>query len=112
MTALDEISQSPNLRDLLDKLEQTWEEEQRRRHEFWADADEGIKAKFILGEIVYHSPIYSRHWMASSAITRHLLPYVYDNKLGKVGYEKVLIRLTRNDYDRTADAAGHLLLEC
>lgn len=37
--------------------------------------------------------------MASSAITRHLLPYVYDKKLGKVGYEKVMVRLTRNDYE-------------
>ncbi|ADB36478.1 Uma2 family endonuclease [Spirosoma linguale] len=99
MTALDEISQSPNLRELLDKLEQTWAKEQRRRHEFWADADEGVKAEFILGEIIYHSPIYGRHWMASTNITRYLIPYVYDNKLGKVGYEKVMVRMTRNDYE-------------
>lgn len=50
MTALEELRQAPNLRELLDKLEQAWEDEQRRRHEFWADADEGIKAEFILGE--------------------------------------------------------------
>lgn len=99
MTALDELRQSPNLRDLLDKLEQSWADEQRRRHEFWADVDENVKAEFILGEIIYHSPVYGRHWMASSAITRYLLPYVYDNKLGKIGYEKVMVRLTRNDYE-------------
>lgn len=98
-TALDEISQSPNLRELLDKLEQSCEDEQRRRHEFWADADEGIKAEFILGEIVYRSLIYGRHWKASTRITRYLIPYVYDNKLGEVGYEKVMVRLTRNDYE-------------
>ena len=99
MTALDELRQAPNLRELLDELERSWDEEQRRRHEFWADADEGVKAEFILGEIIYHSPVYGRHWMASTAISRRLLPYVYDNKLGKVGYEKVMIRLTRNDYE-------------
>lgn len=99
MTAIDEISQSPNLRELLDKLEQAWEDEQRRRHAFWADADEGIKAEFILGEVIYHSPVYGRHWMASTNIVRYLIPHVYDNKLGKVGYEKVMIRLTRNDYE-------------
>jgi Uma2 family endonuclease len=99
MTALGELRQAPNLRELLDKLEQTWEEEQRRRHEFWADADEGVKAEFILGEIIYHSPIYGRHWKASTRITRYLIPYVYDNNLGEVGYEKVMIRLTRNDYE-------------
>jgi Uma2 family endonuclease len=37
--------------------------------------------------------------MASTAISRRLLPYVYDKHLGKVGYEKVMIRLTRNDYE-------------
>ena len=99
MTALEELQQAPNLRDLLDQLEQSWADEQRRRHEFWADANEGVKAEFILGKVIYHSPIYGRHWMASTAISRRLLPYVYDNKLGKVGYEKVMIRLTRNDYE-------------
>lgn len=99
MNALDQLSQAPNLRELLDKLEQQWRDEQRRRHAFWADADEGVKAEFILGEVIYHSPIYGRHWMASTNISTELLPYVKQNKLGKVGYEKVMIRLTRNDYE-------------
>jgi len=99
MNVLDDLLLAPNLRELLDKAEQTWQDEQRRRHEFWADADEGVKAEFVLGEIIYHSPVYGRHWMASTNISRRLLPYVYDNKLGKVGYEKVMIRLTRNDYE-------------
>lgn len=112
MSTLDELLQSPNLRELLDEGERAWNEEQKRRHAFWTDADEGVKAEFILGEVVYHSPIYGRHWMASTPISRRLMPYVCDNRLGMVGYEKVMIRLTRNDYDRTADAAGYLLLEC
>lgn len=99
MTVLEELLQAPNLRELLDEAEQKWQDEQRRRHEFWADADEGVKAEFILGEIVYHSPVYGRHWMASTNISTELLPYVKQNKLGKVGYEKVMIRLTRNDYE-------------
>ncbi|MFN8347574.1 MAG: Uma2 family endonuclease [Spirosomataceae bacterium] len=99
MTAFEEILQAPNLRKLIDELETAWVEEQKRRHEFWAEIDENIKAEFIMGEIVYHSPIYGRHWMASSNLTRRLLPYVYDNQLGKVAYEKVMVRLTRNDYE-------------
>ena len=99
MIALDDLLQAPNLRMLLDEAETKWQDEQRRRHEFWADADEGVKAEFILGEVIYHSPVYGRHWMASTAISRRLLPHVYDSKLGKVGYEKVMIRLTRNDYE-------------
>jgi Uma2 family endonuclease len=37
--------------------------------------------------------------MASTNISTELLPYVKKNKLGKVGYEKVMVRLTRNDYE-------------
>ncbi len=99
MLVFDEILQSPNLREIIDELEIAWADEQKRRHEFWADIDENIKAEFIMGEIIYHSPIYGRHWMASSNLTRRLLPFIYEQDLGKVAYEKVMVRLTRNDYE-------------
>lgn len=94
-----ELLQAPNLREMLDELEQAWADEQKRRHQFWADVDESQKAEFIMGEIIYHSPVYGRHWKASTRLTRRLIPYVYDNVLGEVAYEKVMIRLTRNDYE-------------
>lgn len=99
MTTVDALLQEPNLPDLLQELNEAWEAEQRRRHQFWADADEGVKAEFINGEIIYHSPVYGRHWMASTQLTRRLVPHVYDNRLGQVAYEKVMVRLTRNDYE-------------
>ncbi|RYU94992.1 Uma2 family endonuclease [Emticicia agri] len=97
--SITDLLQAPNLREVLDELEQVWADEQKRRHEFWATVDENIKAEFILGEIIYHSPVYGRHWKASTRITRHLIPFVYDNDLGEVAYEKVMVRLTRNDYE-------------
>jgi Uma2 family endonuclease len=97
--SITDLLQAPNLREMLDELEQLWADEQKRRHEFWATVDENIKAEFILGEIIYHSPVYGRHWKASTRITRHLIPFVYDNDLGEVAYEKVMVRLTRNDYE-------------
>jgi Uma2 family endonuclease len=99
MIVAEEILQTPNLRELIDELETAWTNEQRRRHEFWADIDESIKAEFILGEIIYHSPVYGRHWIASSNLLAELLPIVKKHKLGKVAIEKVMIRLTRNDYE-------------
>jgi Uma2 family endonuclease len=99
MHAIDEILQAPNLRELIDELEAAWADEQKRRHEFWADIDENIKAEFIKGEVIYHSPIYGRHWMASSNLLTPLLYYVKQKGLGKVAVEKVMIRLTRNDYE-------------
>ncbi len=97
--SITDLLQAPNLREVLDELEQLWTDEQKRRHEFWATVDENIKAEFILGEIIYHSPVYGHHWKASTRITRHLIPFVYDNNLGEVAYEKVMVRLTRNDYE-------------
>jgi Uma2 family endonuclease len=99
MLSVDELLQEPNLPELLTSLNEAWEAEQRRRHEFWADADEGVKAECINGEIIYHSPAYGRHWMASTNLVRYLVPHVYERKPGKVALEKVIIRLTRNDYE-------------
>lgn len=96
---VSDLLHAPNLREILDELEEAWADEQKRRYEFWADVDENQKAEFIMGEIIYHSPIYGRHWKASTRITRRLIPHVYDNDLGEVAYEKAMIRLTRNDYE-------------
>lgn len=96
---LEPILASPNFPALLDALQSEWEQEQKRRHEFWAEVDENKKAEFVLGEVIYHSPVYGRHWMTSSNLCEALLPFVRTNKLGRVGFEKVMIRLTRNDYE-------------
>jgi len=37
--------------------------------------------------------------MISTHICRYLIPYVYDRNLGKVAYEKVMVRFSRNDYE-------------
>ncbi|RRB06369.1 hypothetical protein [Larkinella rosea] len=76
MTPIDDLLKAPNLREWLDELENSWQEEQRRRHQFWADVDESQKVEFILGEIVHHSPVYGRHWMASTNLLGYLIPYV------------------------------------
>lgn len=99
MNVRDELLKTPDLRGLQDDLEKVWREEQILRHTFWAEVDENLKAEFILGEIIYHSPIHGRHWMASSNILTQLLPFVKQYNLGKVGIEKVMVRLTRNDYE-------------
>lgn len=94
-----QIFTAPDLKEVIDELNEKWNAEQRKRHEFWAEVDENLKAEFINGEIIYHSPVYGRHWMANTNILTELLPYVKNNNLGKVAVEKVMIRLTRNDYE-------------
>lgn len=96
---LDSMRHSNQLGRWLRELNQFWEEEQRRRHAFWAEHDEGVKAEFINGEVIYHSPVYGRHWMVMENITHALLPYIRENKLGRMAWEKVMCRFTRNDYE-------------
>ncbi|NJO01285.1 MAG: hypothetical protein HC880_05950 [Bacteroidia bacterium] len=85
---LDPIRRSSQFPQLLQALQNYWEDEQRHRHEFWASHDEQVKAEFIDGEIIYHSPVYGRHWMASSNLVGYLIPHVRANQLGKVAIEK------------------------
>lgn len=96
---LDSIRQSNHFGQWLEQLNRDWETEQRLRHAFWASHDEGAKAEFINGEIVYHSPVYGRHWMVMENITTALLPYIRKHKLGRMAWEKVMCRFTRNDYE-------------
>lgn len=95
----EKILKAVEFKQILDELLEAWNDEQRRRHEFWAEVDENVKAEFILGEIVYHSPVYRRHWLCSTNILTELLPFVRKNKLGEVAIEKTMIRLTRNDFE-------------
>lgn len=99
MISKEEILNTLEFKELLDELQEAWNDEQRRRHEFWAEVDENKKAEFILGKGVFTSPSYGQHWMCSTHLLRWLIPYVYDHKLGMVAVEKTMIRLTRNDYE-------------
>jgi Uma2 family endonuclease len=93
------ILKSINPKALIDELSERWAAEQQKRHQFWAAVDENRKAEFIEGKIIYHSPVYGRHWMISTKLLTRLLPFVEQHDLGKVGCEKVMIRCTRNDYE-------------
>jgi Uma2 family endonuclease len=98
-TILEPILKAVNPKALIDELNQIWEAEQQKRHAFWADIDENVKAEFIEGEIIYHSPVYRRHWKVSTNLLGALIPYTKKNDLGEIGAEKVMVRCTRNDYE-------------
>lgn len=59
----------------------------------------GVKAEFINGEIVLHSPVKKRHFSVTDLLSSLLSFYVRINKLGRVATEKAMIALTRNDYE-------------
>lgn len=94
-----QILSRPNALEQVRVMQAILEEEARKRHEFREWLDEDVKAEFINGEIVMHSPVKKRHWQASGFLSTLLNVYVGINGLGQVGVEKVMIELTRNDYE-------------
>ena len=96
---LEPLIHSPKLYLYLQQLESIFEEEEKKRQRFYADIHEDLKAEFINGEIIVHSPVKLEHNLASSRLFNLLHNYVTIHQLGFVGYEKLLIAMTRNDYE-------------
>ncbi len=84
---------------LVEQLKERIAEEHTRRLSFYAWIDEQTKAEFINGEVVVHSPVRRKHWKITDLLSSLLSIYVRLNKLGVIGTEKVMIALTRNDYE-------------
>lgn len=83
----------------LEFLQNAMADENRRRQEFREWITEDVKAEFINGETVIHSPVRRRHWKASSYLSTLLNVYARLKNAGEVGVEKTMIALTRNDYE-------------
>lgn len=105
-----DLLDSPDAKLIIDRLQAVLDDESKRRQEFYERLRDDVKAEFINGEVIIHSPLKRRHLRAIGNPTTLLRVYVQTNNLGEVDTEKALIVLTRNDYDRAANAAGHLLL--
>ena len=73
--------------------------EQAKRERFYNEMTEGEKVEFINGEVIVHSPVKKRHNDCVKRLLKLLDTYVEEKQLGFVGVEKVLIQLTRNDYE-------------
>lgn len=58
-----------------------------------------MKAEFINGEVIVHSPVAYAHAVASGNLLTMLRAYVIEHRLGVVLVEKALVALTRNDYE-------------
>lgn len=98
-TLLDALLQSPRLSLYAQRIDDLLAAEAQRRADFWETMREDQKVEFINGEIIVHSPVKLRHNMAVKNLMVLLDAYVKRNKLGYVGDEKLLVSLTRNDYE-------------
>lgn len=94
-----EILNQPNAQLIIDKIKEELIFEEQKRNEFYEWIDEDTKAEFINGQIDMHSPVKKEHTDVTKYLIMLLQPYVAIKKLGYVGFEKTMIRLTRNDYE-------------
>lgn len=98
-TLLEPIVQSPAFPRHLRDLNRIWQEEREKREHFYAFITEEMKAEFIQGEIVMHSPARLGHIQVSMNIYRLLADYVEVRGLGTTLCEKALCVFERNDYE-------------
>jgi len=105
MTALTQqelvtsILSMPNAPIILEEVGQQLVEERKKRLDFYDKVTDENKVEFINGEVIVHSPVKKAHNDITGLLHSVLDIYVRKNKLGYVGYEKLMISLTRNDYE-------------
>ncbi len=99
VTLPNELLEAPELALYEEQIKARLEEERRLRHKFRDELPAGLKAEFINGEVIMHSPATARHTRARMHLSRLLSAYVEVHKLGLVLDEKALVSLTRNDYE-------------
>ena len=96
---VEKILRQPNAPLLYQELSAAINSEHARRLSFYEWIDENTKAEFINGKIIIHSPFKRKHWKITDLFSSLLSIYVRMKKLGVTGTEKVMIALTRNDYE-------------
>lgn len=96
---LEQIIASPRLCLYAERIQDVLRMERTQRTHFYETITDDDKAEFINGEIVYHSPVKLQHNIAQKLLLKLLDTYVQLHGLGLVGYEKLLISLSRNDYE-------------
>jgi Uma2 family endonuclease len=96
---VEQTLEMPNAVLFARKLEAALKEEYIKRQHFYEVIDENKKMEFINGEIYFQSPVKLWHNNAVANLLQLLKAYVTREGIGFVGFEKILISLTRNDYE-------------
>lgn len=96
---LKKLLDAPDLSLLVEQVNVRLEEERKRRQEFREWVSPGIKAEFINGEVILHSPTKRGHLRYSGLLFTLLNTHVMVRGLGTTSYDKGMVALTRNDYE-------------
>lgn len=96
---LTPILGQPDLPQLAAWLNEYLAKERESRERFLTRLSPDVKAEFIAGEIVMHSPARLKHLTTLRNLVILTQHFVATHQLGEVLSEKALIHLTRNDYE-------------
>ncbi|HMQ49483.1 MAG TPA: Uma2 family endonuclease [Saprospiraceae bacterium] len=96
---LHRLLDSPDASLLIQQANACLEEEAARRSEFREWVSPAVKAEFINGKVMLHSPVKRRHLQSSGNLYKLLDTYVILHQLGTTSYDKGMIALSRNDYE-------------
>lgn len=96
---ISSILKLPDAPFLVQNLQETLKKESKKRLAFYNQITEQEKAEFINGEVIIHSPVMKRHHDVGYTLSRIMEEFIIQNDLGFMGFEKIMIALTRNDYE-------------
>lgn len=94
-----QLLESPKAPQIIQQVQAILNDEQKRRQDFYEWMNDDMKAEFINGEIVVHSPALEKHNAAVLRLGMLLSAFVDTRELGIVTVEKALVELTRNSYE-------------
>ncbi len=94
-----ELLEAPDAKLVIERAQAILNDEAERRREFREWLRDDVKAEFINGEVIMHSPAKRRHLNAAVNLTTLLHVFVHLRDLGEVDTEKALVGMTRNDYE-------------
>lgn len=96
---INNILTLPNAPLIVNEISIKLLEEQKKRKAFYNEITDQDKAEFINGTIIIHSPVKKEHNDVATSLHQLISLFVKKFKLGYVGFDKVMIALTRNDYE-------------
>jgi Uma2 family endonuclease len=97
---LEELKQSPHLALLPHEADSILNENTTKRNAIYSLIKESDKAENSNGEVIFHSPVKSKHTLISSNLSYLFSHHVKTTNLGgRICIEKIMIELSRNSYE-------------
>ena len=96
---IEQLLERPDFPVLAKQISRLAETEESKRAQFLRELTPEMKAEFILGQVVMHSPAKARHLVVTRKVFTAIVNYCDASGNGETFSEKCLISLTRNDFE-------------